>query len=407
MLLYVSIGSLREVLLRTMLAALVCSSVFDPADLILHLKVPLFIACWCLFAAGAVVDNNRRFVDSFTLLYVLSLSIVLPAISISRYLLEGGDSSVFDGFVAWKSFLFLTLALMLVAERIDLFSFSAGVLTILSISIIAVRTLIYLKPTLAIPIGVLGDKYGILTLLARDYGAISFSGVNFHTSPLIVLALGYFAFRLSVTAGWYRLIAAFLLVINVFGMFASGTRNNMLFSLLTPILAYSWYSRRRIPILLGAASVTLLVAFLNFNSIGAALDLREYSNHIKYLHYQDYLDIFSRPASLILGSGVGSRFYSRGFGTYTSVTELTYFELLRSFGLCLGSLILLLLLLPLRCLLFPKQKAIPALLIAYGAYLLLSAANPFLISSSGMFVLSIVLAATQMGPSHVIPSAHE
>jgi hypothetical protein len=120
------------------------------------------------------------------------------------------------------------------------------------------------------------------------------------------------------------------------------------------------------------------------------LDPSDVSNAVKLLHVQDYLDMLSDPIKLMLGYGLGSFFYSRGFGEYISLTELTYFEFIRSFGLVLAMAYYMFLLFPLRTLFLSKAKKEHALYLSYACYLLMSATNPFLVSSSGMLIISIV-----------------
>ena len=101
--------------------------------------------------------------------------------------------------------------------------------------------------------------------------------------------------------------------------------------------------------------------------------------------------MFSDPKTLLFGQGLGSYFYSSGFGTETSITELTYLEFIRNFGLIIAIIYYGLLLYPIRKLRNQTFKEMHFLILAYVAYLMICVSNPLLVSSSGMLVLAIVI----------------
>jgi hypothetical protein len=92
-----------------------------------------------------------------------------------------------------------------------------------------------------------------------------------------------------------------------------------------------------------------------------------------------------------MGIGAPYNFTEISHGT---VTELTYMELLRSFGILFGVPMLLGLFYPLGRLANHRWRSVHYLYLGYAVYLYLCSANPFLVSSSGMLVFSIVLAQT-------------
>ena len=67
-------------------------------------------------------------------------------------------------------------------------------------------------------------------------------------------------------------------------------------------------------------------------------------------------------------------------------------EMLRCYGVLLTILLLCCLLYPLRCLALPSRRAEHFLYLGYAFYLVLCVADPFLVSSSGMLMLSIIVA---------------
>ncbi len=389
-----SVSAIQSGLLKLTLYALVAAAVLDPADMVFHAKVPLFVISWLLFLSGLLTKRWNDSIPAPVLLYVAFFSFALPVTSIALYLVSGGGLANFDGFGYWKSFLFLTLTVILsVAEDINLIPALSTVLSVLSVLVIAVSTALAASPALGLGIEAVGTKYQILALSQRSYGSFNYTGIYFPASPLLVIPLGYFAHRFVTSSGRSRLYSALLLLLNVSGMFRSGTRNNVIFSILTPLIVFGWYSRTRALVLSTAVFAIGFFLLANVSTVSAALDVAESSNQVKVQHLEDYAEILQNPKTLILGQGMGSQFFSHGFEDYTSITELTYLELIRSFGLILGGIVIALLMAPLQSLWSREAHGIHFLLLSYAAYLFLCTVNPFLVSSSGMLVLSIVLAS--------------
>jgi hypothetical protein len=101
--------------------------------------------------------------------------------------------------------------------------------------------------------------------------------------------------------------------------------------------------------------------------------------------------LFSNPKTLIFGQGIGSYFHSSALGTETSITELTYLEFIRNFGLTIALVYYALLLYPIAKLRNPIFRESHYLILAYFCYLVICVSNPLLVSSSGMLVLAIVI----------------
>jgi len=229
-----------------------------------------------------------------------------------------------------------------------------------------------------------------LALNERTYGGAAFLTIYYVTAPLLVVSVGYFSQLAVESRGYEQIRNVLLLALNALGMFLGGTRNSIIFSIAAPLLVLVWYSKRKSIVSVGIVLVLISLVTLNSEVILDMLDPNDVSNAVKLLHLRDYLEMFSDPTKLMLGYGFGSFFYSRGFGEYTSLTELTYLEFIRSFGLVLAVAYYMFLLFPLIVLLIPRAKKEHALYLSYACYLLMSATNPLLVSSSGMLVISIV-----------------
>jgi hypothetical protein len=400
-----------KILLHTALFFLLLAAVFDPADQVIHLKVPLFVSLWVALGLGFLSSREgTKTLDNSLLIYVLLFSLVLPLTSILSYFVRGGGAGAYDGFVYLKGFLFVTLAIVLVAEDLDAIRLLSIVLTLLSCAIITMVVVTYTFPEVRDSLWLVGVNSGAFALSERSYADLSYSYVYFHASPLLVLSVAYFAHRTIMSSSRARVSNLVFLLVNLIGMVCSGTRNNLIFGLLTPLLVLVWYSskRQRLAFLTLVLAGVAVASTYGSDIVQAMFDPMDVSNDIKLTHLHDYMRLFSDRTTLLFGQGLGSYFYSSGFGTATSITELTYFEFIRNFGLILAMVYFGLLLYPLTKLRETVFREGHYLLLAYGCYLVICISNPLLISSNGMLVLAIVLARVFPGvesrPSQTAPA---
>jgi len=388
-------------ILRANLFLLFLVAVFDPADQVTHLKVPLFVSLWVIFFVSLLGSKETASpIGSSLAFYIFVFALFLPLTSILWYFLLGGRAGPYDGFQYLKSFLFLTLAALLVVKKIDAVRPLSIVLTLLSAVIVMIAIFVYSDPSLKEFLWPIGDTSGIFTVGEKIYGDLSYAYVYFHTAPLLVLSIAYFAYKSATSSSRARYLNVVLLLVNLAAMLCSGTRNDIIFGLLTPLLVLLWYSvkSQRVTlfaiVLVGAA----IVGIYGGDVIRAMFDPENESNAIKLAHLKDYSVLFSDPKRLLFGQGLGSYFYSSAFGTETSVTELTYLEFIRNFGLIIAMIYFGMLLYPIRRLRNTLFREIHYLILAYMTYLGICISNPLLVSSSGMLVLAIVI-------SKVFPAA--
>jgi len=93
--------------------------------------------------------------------------------------------------------------------------------------------------------------------------------------------------------------------------------------------------------------------------------------------------------------------FGKGLGSYETwslrgdfyITELTFLEVFRNFGLPMGLVMLILMIYPIlyAFILRPSYRD-KHIIIAYTAYLIMCMTNPLFFSSTGMLILAIILA---------------
>lgn len=379
--------------ISALLTSLMIVAVFDPADKLIHLKVPLFVAIFIFTLINYYAKRCKATVSLNLLVYLLIFSFVIPVLSICWYMVRDGSLNGYDGFQYLKAYMFLALCIPLCLEGMLPVRSLSMVLTAESLLILAIHAITSAYPLLMTPLYGFGQESGVFSLGDRDYGDTHVFAVYFHTSPLLVIPIAYFTYLCVRTSRIPRSIYLSLLAVNVAGMAASGTRNNLLAAFGTMLLVWFWYAKKKFAVICACAVLLCAALWLERSTIHEMLNPDQEGNQVKLQHLRDYRELLSIPQNLLLGQGLGASFNSSEYG-YTSVTELTYMDLIRGYGLIGATPILCCLIYPLGQLLRRKHKPKHFLYLAYGVYLYLCTANPFLVSSSGMLVLAIILAGT-------------
>lgn len=377
-------------LLMIVMNLFLLSCVFDPADTVLGLKVPLFCLSWLIF-----IPHARNLV-TLTLprdlvLYVFAM-IFLPILSIIYYFISNG-SQPYEGFSLFKAHILISFSILLYLSKINLLVALSRVLTLLAIAIILVYAVVLIYPESFIPLYSIGLDTGVFHIGEREYSS-SFKmwSIFFVTSPMLAVSVAYYMHK--AINSQKKLLYIFLVLINIFAMFIAGTRNNMLTAILLPVTLLVLKSRHKK--IIATLAVFIIVSFvIYFNEpLLLMIDPEEASNEIKLSLLDDYAKIFSDPLNLIFGQGLGSFSYwpSRN-NSFNYITELTYLEIIRNFGIFMGGFLIILMLYPVLYAFYLKRSFSERhIIIAYIFYLVMSATNPLYFSSLGMLILSVIIA---------------
>lgn len=228
----------------------------------------------------------------------------------------------------------------------------------------------------------------MIMMSRRTIMGFTLFGMYYKSLVCLMFALFFFYYKLYNAKRW-RFLYILTFVVMTFAFLVSGTRSSMLL----PFFMFAFVSYRTIAKLRFAKYVfyPLLVLFcLSFLLVllTLAMEKTEASNTIKYAHLTSYMQLFdAHPQYFLFGQGPGTWFYSIGFGRYTTVTEWTYVELVRNYGIwCV--LFLAVVLNPIRTFFkYRKDSYTFGIMGTYVAYLLIAGTNPLLISSTGMLVV--------------------
>lgn len=383
-------------ILNFIISFLIFVCIFDPADKLFSLKIPLFLLSIILTILISVEQKKAILVDKKLFNYFTIFSVILPLLSFVIYLTFFTHISNFGGFSSFKTYLFLSFIFVIYYAKIDTIKILNTFLTLLALTIIVFYYLVNFSSIFQVLFD-FGKKYVIYTI---SYSANwltheSYYRIYFWTSPLLILSVTYYAFR----ALKYKSIKYFIICfINCYGMYLSGSRVNQLMSIMSVLAIlylYLYYSSRLNRYLLIGFTLIILpiIMYKILPYINLLFSAKELSNAIKLSYVKDYVDLFDSDIKILLfGQGIGTDFYVSTLKTRMFFTELTYFELFRKFGLIFGSIYILLLLYP--CIAFlnlKNKKNFVWLFVSYSFYLVMSFFNPFLFSSSGIIILSVIL----------------
>lgn len=378
-----SLSGLRKLSLLLLFA----TAIFEPSDRVFGLKVPLFAAFILLGAVAFIVNEETAKPGLAQLLYVLAIALVLPmwGLLVSFVLNPGVLGS--DGLQYLKSHLFITFSIFLTPIAMLRFAERAfmALLVVLAHLIIGMFLLTLVLPApLYGAMLLFGRETNLFLLGSRQYGGITFPTTYYVTAPLLVFGLAYHLQRSGEkrSAGTVYLVA-----VSMLALFLSGTRNNILMSLLIP--AYYSVHQRRGRLLL--VVLLPLIIYMGADVLRSMFDPHDVSNAAKVAYLSDYWAIFSNPKNLLLGQGLGTRFFTSGLGEVVSITELSYFEIVRTYGIVVGLLFMFALVYPLVRL-FRSRDPRFYFTVGYAAYLVGNYSDPYLLSSNGMLVLGLAAA---------------
>lgn len=376
---------------------LLVSIIFDPYNVIFHVKNLAFV----LFVLTSLPFINFRY------FYVQLIFLTVFFLSLSFGLITEQNLSSESTMSMLKSFLFLLYILWMPCEYLKTFKIFYYICFLLAILQVVLFVLLLCFSDLIAAFTLVinqGDDSTLLIGMRDSYGLV-LPMVFYKTSPLLVLPLGFAIadFLENKTIKKFFFFAVFCL-----GFFVSGTRADMLSCIVLPVgvyLFYCFYNKKRFFF----TAISLSVVFISFLAVTVFLLTAENtSTEIKAGHLVSFMKLFEEnPIKfLLIGNGPVSYMYSSGFGKQVTLTELTYLEMIKNFGLIQTIFLVCVLLLPVYFI--AKNSAYKklqkfSLSLSYIAYLFIAGTNPLLITSTGFTAVAI---AFSLGSSDVFSFFH-
>lgn len=370
-----------------LLALLVFLSVFDPAGRVFGAKYAVFVLLTVTSIPSILSQLQHSMEARRLLLYFSVFSLIIPVYGLLVGLIVQPQFEFRGWFGYFAAYLYLMLALCIMDRPVLASNVLLAALN--TLAIVTIVLFVYGKFGGYEALSAIGQKYEVYTYSERFYGQTKFYVVYYYTSPLLVLSLAYWSNRLALRP---CRISVTMFGVTALALFLSGTRNNLISSLALPVLCFSIFGRGRwVLTILGLA--LLSAAFIRYGEIlGRMFATTDVSNSVKLGYLADYLRVGDNLPHLLLGQGLGSFFYASPLQREVNVTELTYLEILRMYGIYIGSFVIAMIAYPLNRLLVNRSRPDTWIFVGYGFYLLISMLNPYIFSSNGMLIISIVVA---------------
>lgn len=375
-----------------LIAILMVDVITDPTNLIFQMKYFVFGAIF-LFWIPKLIYTKIVFPKALVFI-LLFMSFFMPFYALSLGLFNNFlNNTDIGGIVYFNSFFFFALLVVIVDARIELtkiFNYSSLLIVLITFGAYSILVLDPITFGSLYQYFVIDKQVAIYSL--RNYGNFTILMMFYKTSPLLVFPLSYYLYNLLIIKEIKNITLQLGILVSIaVTLFLSGTRANILSLVLILLfyLTYYAYTKSRL-LFVFISGFYLLFLLYTLSAIGdVLLNAQEISNKVKFGHFISYIEHFyDHLAHFIFGQGLGGAFYSSGIHQITNITELSYFELVRIWGLPITLVFVFILLIPVYKEI--RSRKITHLFIAYIAYLFIAGTNPLLLSSTGMVVLVYV-----------------
>ncbi|GHV66158.1 hypothetical protein AGMMS49928_00160 [Spirochaetia bacterium] len=218
----------------------------------------------------------------------------------------------------------------------------------------------------------------------RKILSIEIWGVFHKSSPVLILVFGkkFYHFLCNKNIKYFFISIFYFYILSI-----SGTRANLLAVLLVLfiiLLYYIFYVKKYIT----TAVLLFLTGFFLFSVLVYSLiTIKDSSSVLKDWYLISYINLFYDNLSIfLLGQGPGSlvEFARNGVGT-----ELSYLELIRTFGIIFAIVIIGIYAYPFIMLLTKRNFFSFSIAISYLAYLFIAGTNPLLTNPTGFTALAL------------------
>jgi hypothetical protein len=389
---FATLGRKSHAAFTAALSAFVLIALVDPTDQITHLKMPLFVAVVGVWLFR--VFTRRVHLGSPELWTgVLFFALVIP--SYATFIGLSGATLPVTGptFATMKSFMIIFLLPIVVSERAGLVRTVARYSSVVALLTLAMLVISIVAPIIFTAIYEFTLEKQNALVRPTDLFGVGIGSFYYKTVAVLVFPIAYHLEKLASGAKSIRQLP--LLVMYCTAIFFSGSRA----SILAVALVFGCFAAVVLKRSLGLWSAPVLLAFavigvsLAAVAFGGFFDKNESSNAAKLGHIHSYIEEFdAHPHYLLVGQGADTEFYTEGFQRKTNLTEVTYIELVRVFGLPVAILLLAGFFYPL----IPLSKAASEhgnlVGVAYAVYLFEAGSNPLLIGSTGLLVVVSVWA---------------
>lgn len=380
------VARISRIALITSLSAFVAVILVDPGDRMLHLKLPLLIislSIWAFRVAFGLVDPGGHILWALVLLFALILPGLASITSLLSNTLPVGDPR----FQLMKECTVILILLPLASENIDLTKYIVRWGLLIAVMTLALAVLNFTMP--------------LAFIAVRDY-LLEKDNAFIGPRNLVGMGIGSFYYKsvgvLVFPAAYYltdildrpkKSLSILLFMVVIAAILCTDSRAAVLgVSIVISSLVF-----RKLQTTIGpeaALSILLVTMVLSIGYFAKYLQSGESSNAAKIGHIRSYaVEYDTHPIYLLSGQGADTVFNSQGFQAKTTITELTYLDMIRWFGIPEAAVIIIAFIYPVFKLSLENGGTF-YLALAYAVYLIEAATDPLLICSMGLMVVSSI-----------------
>lgn len=357
-------------------------SILDPSGSLFQLKALSFALSIGVVAMFYMIDPGFS-INRYLLAVVLIVVVIVP---ISSYILLNVFSVDVHTAIANQyllSFLPLVLLLPIMSYGLQVEKMVVPPLIFL-MSVVLFTSMVYWSgiPFYESVKFLLDDSMHAAKIGLRDFNGLLVLMVYYKTSILLVFLMAYYAKK-------ERFIHLCIVALAALAMVVTAARANAIVAIILLVVYAYFFLARKQNKLFSYAFVSMCIGvliYLVYLIQEYFFSMTETSNTIKLGHIWGYIEYFSNGGlELLKGAGPGVGFYSPGYDRTIFVSELTYLELVRVYGLFSLPLFILII--------YPCFKARgigKEYFCAWIAFLLVAGSNPLLVSSTGMIAILII-----------------
>lgn len=356
----------------------------DPAGTILGIKELLFVFLlffsFISFGKGDTIPKD--------VLFVIWTCLSLPMWGIVVAMLKDNFTDSSYAFGHLKSFLFILIFFFLRNlnfEKIAKVLFISGTLIALCTTLIFI--IAQINQELFSLLYNQSLENGNIIISVREYYGFSILGVYFKTGPFMFFSYIYSLYFLDI-----KYLKRIFVLLNLFALLVAGSRTPTLIAILITVIYL--YDRMKYNRLFKYVLLYVCGFAFVFLTYKLATEKGESSNELKFADFHSYVNDIFLDTTPVIGAGLGSEFYSGGRNQLVAASEQTYMDIIRIYGLFLGTVLIILVYYP--ALVFLRSKYCHILkyqrfVMAYVLYMILAGTNPLLISSTGMLIWAVGL----------------
>lgn len=384
----------KNILIKTSIIFIVLSYMLDPTGELYNLKYISTGIVFIIFTFIAFFSLRELTFSQLQFIYLFIYCFIIPIYGTAITFFYSDLTTYLDSSYIGFSICLILLAPIVVIEKGFFFHLLIDSVRILSyIIIIILFSFIYDGDQLGISQFFIDHKSMLVGF--REYAGITTYYLYFTAAPLLLILVSYDAFRLMENRNF---ISFFSFIVSAIALFLSGTRFNMLIAILILPFVIFIYKYKKKYLFTYTLIFFLLIGIVFQNSFtNSFFDSKESSNNVKTGYLDYYSSIFSDPSFFLFGQGFNGQDWSYKFKnmllTFSNEgtkTELTYLELIRVFGIVIGSLInISLLCIPFF--IYWRYKKINYKFVSVTLYLISAALNPYLFSTNGVIIFLFIL----------------